>query len=243
MAYARLMLRPSPNFDSRQGQPIDMLVFHYTDMLSEEAAIAHLSDQGAKVSAHYVVSESGAVTPMVEEENRAWHAGESHWRGHNNINARSVGIEIVNPGHSHGYRVFPPAQMEAVLKLSLDICARHQIPPRNVVGHSDVAFLRKMDPGELFDWPFLARHGVGIFPFDAKPMPGRELKRGDTGVPVMKLQTALANWGYGLKLDGDYGVKTEQCVIAFQRHYRPGTLDGVWDNECAGLLAALHAMV
>ena len=233
----------SPNIESRGGQAVDMLIFHYTDMLSCEAAIARMCDPEAKVSAHYVVAEDGVVTQLVAEDMRAWHAGESHWRGSNNINARSIGIEICNPGHSNGYVPFPQAQMQSVLALSTEILARHAIPPRNVVGHSDVAFLRKMDPGELFDWPWLARHGVGIFPFDARPLSGRELRRGDTGLPVTRLQTALSNWGYGLRLDGDYGHKTEQCVIAFQLHYRPSKLDGIWDNECAGLLADLLGVV
>lgn len=235
--------RSSPNCDSRGGQPVDMLVLHYTDMGSAEAAIARLCDPVAQVSAHYVVSESGAVTQLVAEEARAWHAGESHWRGHGNINARSVGIEIANRGHSHDYPDFTDPQMEAVVALARQVVERFNIPARNVVGHADIAFLRKADPGEKFDWPRLARAGVGLFPFGARPIPGPLLARGAGGNPVMRLQTALANWGYGLKLDGDYGPKTEQCVLAFQRHYRPGQLDGVWDNECAGLLAALHALV
>ena len=237
------LTHPSPNFDDRHDQPIDMLVLHYTDMLSTDAAIAHLRDPAAKVSAHYVVSETGDVSSLVAEENRAWHAGESSWRDHPLVNARSIGIEIANPGHTNGYVPFPPVQMDAVIALCQGIIARHPIPPRNVVGHSDVAFLRKMDPGELFDWQALARAGVGVFPFDARPMVGSELVRGDNGKKVIRLQTALANWGYGLKLDGDYGPKTEQCVIAFQRHYRPTGIHGQWDDECAGLLAALHGMV
>ena len=220
-----------------------MLVLHYTDMLSAEAAIAHLCKPESKVSAHYVVAEDGEITKLVDEEKRAWHAGESHWRGHNNINARSIGIEIANLGHSNGYQAFPEIQMQSVITLCHEILARHAIPARNVVGHSDVAFLRKMDPGELFDWPRLARAAIGVFPFGARPMLGSALTRGDNGKKVIRLQTALSNWGYGLKLDGDYGPKTEQCVIAFQRHYRPGNLDGQWDDECAGLLAALHGMV
>lgn len=235
--------KPSPNFDTRHGQAVDLLVFHYTDMLSCEEAVARLCDKEAQVSAHYVVSEAGEIFKLVEEENRAWHAGESHWRGSNNVNARSVGIEICNPGHSHGYVDFPMRQMKSVVKLAQEIIARHHIPARNVVGHSDIAFLRKDDPGEKFDWQSCARQGVGLFPFEARDMHGIEFKRGDKGKDVTRLQTALSNWGYGLKLDGDYGEKTEKCVIAFQRHYRPGNLDGVWDGECAGLLAALHGMV
>ena len=180
---------------------------------------------------------------LVDEAMRAWHAGEASWRGHSNINARSIGIEIANPGHGNGYVAFPELQMQSVIELCHGIMARHRIDQRNIIGHSDVAFLRKMDPGELFDWPRLARAAIGIFPFGSHPMVGSELARGDNGKKVIRLQTALHNWGYGLKLDGDYGVKTEQCVIAFQRHYRPANIDGKWDDECAGLLAALHGMV
>ncbi len=234
---------PSPNFDTRGGQAIDMLVLHYTDMFNWRDALTRLADAQARVSAHYLVNEEGDVYKMVEEENRAWHAGESHWRGNANINSRSIGIEISNPGHSHGLVPFPEKQMQAVTALCHDIVTRHAIPARNVVGHSDVAFLRKDDPGELFDWKRLAKAGVGVFPFDAKKLTGSELRREDTGTDVMKLQTSLANWGYGLKLDGRFGEKTEKCVIAFQRHYRPTEISGIWDNECAGLLAALHGLV
>lgn len=234
--------RPSPNFDARGELPIDTLVLHYTDMLSADEAIARLCDAQAKVSAHYVVAEDGTTTQLVAESSRAWHAGESHWRGSNQMNARSIGIEIANRGHSHDYPDFPDAQMQSVVALCRDIIDRYAIPARNVVGHSDIAFLRKTDPGEKFDWPRLARAGVGLFPFEARALTGTELHQGDTGTAVMKLQTSLANWGYGLKLDGKFGEKTKACVVAFQRHYRPQNLDGVWDAQCAGLLAALHAL-
>jgi N-acetylmuramoyl-L-alanine amidase len=238
-----ILSQPSPNFDDRKGEPIDMLVLHYTDMLSADAAIAHLCAAESRVSAHYVVAEDGEITQLVDEEKRAWHAGESHWRGHANINSRSIGIEMANLGHSNGYKAFPELQMQSMITLCHEILARHAITPRNVVAHSDVAFLRKMDPGELFDWPRLARAAIGVFPFGARPMMGSTLARGDNGKKVIRLQTALSNWGYGLKLDGVYGPKTEHCVIAFQRHYRPGNIDGAWDDECAGMLAALHGMV
>ena len=238
-----ILSRPSPNADSRHDHPVDTLVLHYTDMLSAEAAITRLCDPESKVSAHYVIDEEGEITQLVDESLRAWHAGESSWRGHSGINSRSIGIELANPGHSNGYTPFPELQMQALIELCHGILARHAIPPRNVVGHSDVAFLRKMDPGELFDWPRLARAAIGVFPIGARPMLGSALTPGDNGKTVIRLQTALANWGYGLKLDGDYGPKTEACVTAFQRHYRPANIDGSWDDECAGLLAALHGMV
>lgn len=233
----------SPNFDERKDGVIDMLVLHYTDMTTTRAALEHLCNKEAKVSAHYTVGEDGEIYHLVDEEMRAWHAGESYWRGHANLNGRSIGIEIANPGHSNGYKPFPELQMQSVIELCHGILARHPIPPRNVVGHSDIAFLRKVDPGELFDWPRLARAAIGVFPFGTHPVMGSELKRGDHGKKVTRLQTALNNWGYGLKLDGDYGEKTEKCVTAFQRHYRTDKINGEWDDECAGLLAALHASV
>jgi N-acetylmuramoyl-L-alanine amidase len=233
----------SPNFDSRRDQAVDMLVLHYTDMPTAAEALAHLCKPESKVSSHYLIAEDGEVFALVDEGARAWHAGESFWRGASSVNSRSIGIELANPGHSHGYTPFPEAQMIALIDLCHGILGRHMIAARNVVGHSDVAFLRKQDPGELLDWPRLARAAIGVFPFHAKPMLGSELKRGDNGKKVIRLQTALGNWGYGLKLDGDYGPKTEACVTAFQRHYRAGNVNGEWDDECAGLLAALHALV
>lgn len=235
---------PSPNEDARpQGGRIETIVLHYTDMEPVEAALSRLADPAAQVSAHYVVAADGTLYRMVEDARRAWHAGESHWRGVSSVNANSIGIEIDNGGHAHGLPEFPPKQMEAVLSLLRSLKERYLIPDRNIVGHSDVAFLRKQDPGEKFDWAWLACNGVGIFPFGAKPISGPELKRGDSGTDVMKLQQSLSNWGYGLKIDGTYGEKTEACVLAFQRHYRPDGVTGVWDNDCAGRLAMLHALV
>src|SRR5271156_4492223 len=155
----------SPNHDERpaDGQ-VDMLILHYTGMRTAQAAIERLCDPEARVSSHYVVDEDGEVIRLVPEERRAWHAGVSYWRGHDTLNDRSIGIEIVNPGHEWGYRDFPALQMAAVCELCLSILARHPIPARNVVAHSDIAPDRKQDPGELFDWAGLAANGVGLWP-------------------------------------------------------------------------------
>ena len=120
--------RPSPNWDSRGGTPIDMLVLHYTGMKSGEAALSRLCDPAAKVSAHYMIDEDGTVYALVPEEMRAWHAGVSYWAGARDINARSIGIELVNPGHEFGYRAFPDAQIAALTELASGILARHPIP-------------------------------------------------------------------------------------------------------------------
>ena len=160
----KIVDQPSPNFDARDGQAVDILLMHYTGMRSAQEAIDRLRDPSAKVSAHYVIDEDGTVHRLVAEEKRAWHAGVSYWAGSREINRRSIGFEIVNPGHEYGYRAFPKPQMEAVRDLAREVLARHPIPPQRVIGHSDVAPLRKEDPGELFDWRWLAGEGVGLWP-------------------------------------------------------------------------------
>lgn len=221
----RIIEAPSPNQDDRPaGVPVDMLILHYTGMRSGAEAIARLRDPAAKVSSHYVVEEDGRIFRLVPEHRRAAHAGISHWRGHAALNARSIGIEIVNPGHEWGYRDFPALQMAAVCDLCLDILGRHPIPPRNVVGHSDVAPDRKEDPGELFDWEGLARNGVGLWPGDDPPPPD----------PAAVLP-----------LLGEIGYRTDLplpvLVAAFQRHWLPGRADGIADAPTRARIAALAA--
>jgi len=213
---------PSPNQDDRPaGQAIDMLVLHYTGMQSGQAAIDRLRDPLAAVSSHYVVEEDGTVFRLVEEERRAWHAGISHWRGASGLNGRSIGIEIVNPGHEFGYRPYPALQMAAVCDLCLDILSRHPIAPRDVVAHSDVAPDRKEDPGELFDWEGLAANGVGLWPKNAAPNMN----------------------GDALDLLGMIGYRTDLplpvLLRAFQRHWRPARVDGLLD---AGTLKRLRVV-
>ena len=151
--------RLSPNYDERHA-PVSMVVIHYTEMESATAAIDRLTDPESKVSAHYVISEGGEVTRLVPEDKRAWHAGVSYWRGESDVNGISVGIELDHPGHALGYREFSEAQIGALLPLLHSIVKRHDVPRANVVGHSDVAPHRKIDPGELFPWAKLAEHGL-----------------------------------------------------------------------------------
>jgi N-acetylmuramoyl-L-alanine amidase len=211
--------RPSPNHDARpDGAAIDMLVLHYTGMENGAAALDRLCDPAAKVSAHYAIDEDGTVYAMVPEARRAWHAGVSWWGGDTNINTRSIGIELVNPGHEFGYRAFPEAQIAALTTLCHGILMRHPIPSARVLGHSDVAPARKDDPGELFPWERLARAGIGLWPISQDSNLGAE---------------ALCRYGY------DPGAGEQKIVTAFQRHFRPAKIDGVWDRECARLLQSL----
>jgi N-acetylmuramoyl-L-alanine amidase len=150
-----LIEAPSPNFDARKAVP-DSVILHYTGMQTGEAAIERLRDPEAKVSAHYVVEEDGRIFRLVAEERRAWHAGAAFWKGVKDINSASIGIEIVNPGHEFGYRAFPDAQVASVINLLADVRSRWMISDSRILGHSDIAPARKVDPGELFPgsaWP------------------------------------------------------------------------------------------
>lgn len=216
--------RPSPNFDGRENRAVEMLVLHYTGMRSAAEALDRLCTKGTKVSAHYVIDEDGTAYRLVDESNRAWHAGVARWRGHSDINHRSIGIELVNPGHEFGYRDFPPRQIESLIPLCKEILKRHSIPPRNVVGHSDIAPSRKEDPGEKFPWEHLAKNGIGLWPSN----PGeRQASAQD-----------LMRYGYDLT-----DSPAEKTILAFQRHFRPRLLNGQWDAECAALLESLLKMV
>ncbi len=212
--------RPSPNHNDRRGRPIDLLVLHYTGMDSAEAALDRLCDPAAEVSAHYLVEEDGRLWRLVPDERRAWHAGRAFWAGESDVNARSIGVEIVNPGHELGYRDFPPEQMETVIALCRALVARHRIPAARVVAHSDVAPLRKQDPGERFPWPALAGAGVGLWPPPLAPL-----------VPdAAQVKRDLAAFGYGY-LEEDFAA----VLTAVQRRFRRARVDGQLDGETAAV--------
>lgn len=212
-----------------EGQSVDILLMHYTGMRTAIEALDRLCDIEARVSSHYTVDEDGTIYRHVSENHCAFHAGISYWAGARDINARSIGIEIVNPGHEFGYRAFPDIQIEAVIALSKDILSRHPILPQRVIGHSDVAPERKEDPGELFPWKQLAGEGIGLWP-----------SRLDKGLSC-SFKEGLRRYGYGIAPDGQ--ASFEQTLIAFQRHFRPGQIDGVADDECKRLLAGLLSVL
>jgi N-acetylmuramoyl-L-alanine amidase len=220
--------RASVNHAPRGDPPrIDMLVLHYTGMRDAGAALDRLCDPTARVSAHYLVEEDGTIWRLVPEGRRAFHAGVSCWQGDRDLNFVSIGVEIVNPGHEWGYRAFAKAQMAATEGLCREILSRHPIPGHRVVGHSDIAPERKADPGELFDWPRLARAGIGIWP---------EPHAASLNGPVDRRRALadLAAIGYCLGAE-------EPVIAAFQRRFRPARIDGVIDNETAGRLGEVSA--
>lgn len=249
----------SPNFDARPRDP-DMVVLHYTGMADGASALGKLCDPDPRLgayrhalppawregpddnelgraSAHYVVEEDGRVFRLVAETDRAWHAGVAHWAGESDVNGVSIGVEIVNGGHDFGLPAYKDAQIDAVIALCLDILERWNIPPWRVVGHSDVAPERKVDPGEHFPWMRLERAGaalgrgilLGDGPWAGDPL----IFPGAAGPEVKRLQWRLAALGYGLAETGGYDARTEAVVTAFQRRWAdvaPNTFRwGVWN--------------
>ena len=206
--------RPSPNFDAR-GRAVDTIVLHYTGMRTGEEAIARLCDPVARVSAHYVVEEDGRIFRLVAEEMRAWHAGVSSWRGEGEINARSIGIEIVNPGHEWGYRDFPAAQIEAVAALLRAALKRWSIAPARVLAHSDVAPMRKEDPGERFPWSRLAAEGLALAPYAGPP---------DPSLAYDEAIVLLRKIGYEVAEAAPGKPAPAAAVLAFQRRFCPQAL-------------------
>jgi N-acetylmuramoyl-L-alanine amidase len=225
----RIVERPSPNHGARRADaPIDLLLLHYTGMHDAASALDRLCDPASEVGCHWLIDEDGTIYRMIDEGRRAWHAGRAFWAGERDINSRAIGIELVNPGHEWGYRPFPSAQMAALRDLAHGILARHPIAPPRVLGHSDVAPTRKQDPGELFDWAWLAGQGIGLWP-DWTRAPALAVSPG----------AALAAIGYEVEPDGP----SPEIIAAFQRHFRPARVDGALDAETEARISAVFHSV
>ena len=229
----------SPNFNARaDGSVLSMIILHYTGMKTKKAALERLCDEGAEVSAHYVIDEKGNQWQLVEDEYRAWHAGKSFWKGERDINSASIGIELINPGHEFGYTEFPKRQIEALKTLCKKLMDAYQISPANILAHSDVAPSRKLDPGHLFPWEKLAAHDVGLWPVPTEQdyQSAEDLVLNHTSVHEL-----LCAFGY------DPAASFEDTVVAYHRHFYPEKF-GKWDDEpndpdvlsCARLLALIR---
>ncbi len=214
-------IAPSPNFGDR-ALPITMLVVHYTEMRPVETAIDRLTDPDAGVSAHYLITEAGEVIQLVSEAKRAWHAGASYWRGIKDVNSASIGIELDHPGHAGGYREFSAAQMDALFPLAARIVKDYDIARANVVGHSDVAPMRKVDPGELFPWDRMAQSGLAL------PAPAK-LEQADPFQNEGAFLLALERYGYDI-------TEGRKAIEAFERRWRPDMISGVPDAQLGSIL-------
>ena len=236
-------VRPSPNHSERKGSGTpDMIILHYTGMPDDRGAINHLCNPASQVSAHYVVLQDGHVVQLVAEARRAWHAGTSSWAGESDVNSLSIGIELANPGHDHGYPDFPKRQVAAVTALCRSIFTRHRIAADRVLAHSDVAPTRKRDPGEKFPWKALADSGIGLWVKPALIEPASSIfTLGDTNPAIEEAQTLLANYGYDVAATGRLDGATRDAVAAFQRHFRPQRVDGFIDGSTIATLRSLIA--
>ncbi|WP_300375418.1 N-acetylmuramoyl-L-alanine amidase [Henriciella sp.] len=214
---------PSPNFNDRK-HPVDMLVLHYTGMESGDAALEKMRSEDGGVSAHYMVWETGKTVQLVGEDKRAWHAGVATWQGDDDLNSRSIGIEIVNGGHDWldadgNLPAYPPAQIEAVTELCKAIVDRWDIPQTRIVGHSDIAPARKKDPGEHFPWKDLTSRGIGLWPGPLKDLEGAT-------------EPALKTIGYDTR-------DLPAAIAAFQRRWRPERVDGFDDADTRAVALAV----
>lgn len=219
-----MIITPSPNCDDRMdGAIINTIVIHYTGMKTAQEALDRLRDTSSSVSAHYLIDEEGELYRLVEEEDRAWHAGVSHWRGMDGLNQHSIGIELVNPGEEHGYKPFPKAQMHTLVKLCNDLIDVHPIQDRNIIGHADIAPTRKADPGEKFDWQWLSEAGIGLYPFTH----GGQTDSPVYDVPWEKMSELLIKLGYKCESE----EATWAALKAFQRHWRPVLVNGQPDRD------------
>lgn len=220
----------SPNFDERPTHPkIDLIIIHYTGMEKVKEALTRLCDPNAKVSAHYLIDQSGFTYQLVNDQKRAWHAGVSYWQGRRDINGISLGIELDNSGHNFGLPPFPSAQITCLLELLQRLSQKYHIHKERIIGHSDIAPMRKNDPGELFPWQTLHEQGFGLWPA-AKPV-------SKTPESVEEIQKSLAAIGYECPLTGQLDLQTITVIQAFQRHFTPSEITGTVTTQLKYILS------
>jgi len=232
----KTILNYSPNFNSkkRNSKQIKFIIFHYTGMKSESSALKRLTDIQSEVSCHYLIKNNGEIVKLVPDLYIAWHAGESFWKNQKSLNQNSIGIEITNPGHEHGYKKFKKKQITSLLKLSKFLIKRYKISPKNILGHSDIAVLRKKDPGEKFPWEYLSKNKIGIWHTENKQdlIKNRKLK-------ISKIEESiffrnLFKIGYSKKYpkDDSKNKYLRELAKTFQRRFRQELVDGKIDQEC-----------
>lgn len=220
----------SPNFGPRKADAaIQYIVLHYTGMPDSAAALNWLCNKKSYVSSHYFIYENGRVVQLVNEDKRAWHAGESYWQGLTDLNSYSIGIEIANPGHEFGYIPFPDEQIAAVIRLCKEICVRRNILPGDIVAHSDIAPDRKQDPGELFPWDKLFAANVGLWVEPEKITEDDMGNHFDNEKGKQEIISLLQQYGFNCSFAATNQAQLENFVVAFQRHHRPERVDGIAD--------------
>jgi N-acetylmuramoyl-L-alanine amidase len=232
----KTILNYSPNFNPKKRlfKKIKFIIFHYTGMKSESDAINKLIEIQSEVSCHYLIKNNGEIVKIVPDLYIAWHAGESLWRNYKSLNQNSIGIEITNPGHEHGYKKFTKKQIAALLRLSKFLIKEYKISPKNILGHSDIAVLRKKDPGEKFPWEYLSKNKIGIWHTLNKQdlIKNRKLKTNKIEENIFFRN--LFKIGYSKKYSKDISKNNylKELAKTFQRRFRPELIDGKIDQEC-----------
>ncbi len=222
----------SPNFTTykRNKKNIKYLIFHYTGMRSESEAINRLTDVKSKVSCHYFIRRNGKIILMVPETYEAWHAGKSNWKKDKSLNKKSIGIEISNKGHEFGYQLFKKKQIESLIKLSKFLVKKYKIKQNNILGHSDIAFERKIDPGENFPWKNLSKHQIGYWHEISEKYLIKIRNKSILKSEEIKFFNYLNKIGYYVK--SKYSSKNSMLIKNFQRHFRQELVNGKIDKEC-----------
>jgi N-acetylmuramoyl-L-alanine amidase len=226
----------SPNFNSKKrfSKQIKFIIFHYTGMKNESNALKRLTDIRSEVSCHYLIKNNGEIVEILPDLYIAWHAGKSSWKNYKSLNKNSIGIEITNPGHEHGYKKFTKKQIISLLKLSKFLIKKYKISPKNILGHSDIAVLRKKDPGEKFPWEYLSKNKIGIWHTLNKQdlIKNRKLKISKIEVNIFFRN--LFKIGYLKKYpkDDSKNKYLKELAKTFQRRFRQELVDGKIDQEC-----------
>ena len=232
----KTILNYSPNFNSKKRtyKKVKFIIFHYTGMKKESEAINRLTNIQSEVSSHYLIKNNGNILTLVPDLYDAWHAGKSSWKNYKSLNQNSIGIEITNPGHEYGYKNFTKKQITALLKLSKFLIKKYKVGPKNILGHSDIAVLRKKDPGEKFPWEYLSKNKIGVWHTLSK----QDLS-GNRQLKISKIEennffNNLFKVGYSKKYTKDISKNKYLIELAktFQRRFRQELVNGEIDQEC-----------
>ncbi len=229
----------SPNFDlkKRDKKKIKFLIYHYTGMKRDKLAIEKLTNINSNVSCHYYITSTGKLINMVPDLYVAWHAGKSKWRSTNFLNKNSIGIEISNPGHEHGYKKFNKKQIESLIRISKILIKKYKINKKNILGHSDIAPLRKKDPGEKFPWRVLHKYNIGVWhKINLKKL--KEFRGKIIKFKLNDFNNCLKQIGYNVKYSDKFEFK--KIIKTFQMRFRPELVDGILDLECYNIAKSLN---
>ena len=227
-------LNYSPNFDikKRRFEQIKFIIFHYTGMKNDKEAINRLTDVKSKVSSHFLIRDNGKIITLVPELYVSWHAGISSWQNFKSINKHSIGIEISNPGHDNKYKNFPKKQIKSILKLSKYLIKKYKIKNKFILGHSDIAPLRKKDPGEKFPWKYLSKSKVGLWHDLNEKKLSKKRKKIVGEYEKNNFLKNLYKIGYSKVLNKNRNKNIKLLTSAFQRRFRQHLVNGIIDEEC-----------